>query len=62
MHLKSVLFLALAALTAAELDKRAPTLAECCCCNGGPSVGCAVVLDCSRITTSDCFHTQCPFK
>ncbi|KAK2050396.1 hypothetical protein LZ31DRAFT_548238 [Colletotrichum somersetense] len=63
MQLKSLLFLALAALAAAdELGKRAPTKAECCCCYGGPSVGCAADLDCSGITTSVCFETLCPFK
>ncbi|KAK2057735.1 hypothetical protein LY76DRAFT_515586 [Colletotrichum caudatum] len=65
MQLKPLLFLALAALAAAdadELGKRAPTKAECCCCYGGPSVGCAAVLDCSGITTSVCFETPCPFK
>ncbi|EFQ28431.1 hypothetical protein CGRA01v4_07417 [Colletotrichum graminicola] len=62
MQLKSLFFLALAALSAAELDERAPTKAECCCCYGGPSVGCAADLDCSDITTSVCFDTLCPFR
>ncbi|KZL84605.1 hypothetical protein CI238_09565 [Colletotrichum incanum] len=69
MHIKSLLFLTLAAVAAAapnanaaDLDKRAPTKAECCCCYGGPSVGCAADLNCSDITASVCFETRCPFK
>ncbi|KAL0931827.1 uncharacterized protein CTRU02_212780 [Colletotrichum truncatum] len=65
MQLKALALLAFAALAAAapgtELNKRAPTKAECCCCYGGPSVGCAATLDCSDISTSTCFHTVCPF-
>ncbi|KAF6818991.1 hypothetical protein CSOJ01_01648 [Colletotrichum sojae] len=65
MLFKSVALLALAALAAAapnpELEKRQFSKAECCCCNGGPSVGCPVGADCSDISYSTCFHTPCPF-
>ncbi|KAL2881331.1 hypothetical protein CSAL01_12163 [Colletotrichum salicis] len=71
MHFKSLFVLALAAaVTAAAtpggetLDKRAPTKAECCCCYGGPSVGCAADLNCAGYTPSIgvCLDTRCPFK
>ncbi|GKT44016.1 uncharacterized protein ColSpa_04197 [Colletotrichum spaethianum] len=72
MRLGPLLFAALAAIAAAapsadaggegHLDKRAPTKAECCCCYGGPSVGCAADLNCSGITASICLDTRCPFK
>ncbi|KAG7051243.1 hypothetical protein JMJ77_0001868 [Colletotrichum scovillei] len=75
MQLKSLFALALAAaVTAAAatpggtestpLDKRAPTKAECCCCYGGPSVGCAADLNCAGYTPSIgvCLDTRCPFK
>ncbi|OHE94678.1 hypothetical protein CORC01_10079 [Colletotrichum orchidophilum] len=73
MQLKSFRILALAAVTAAAaavttpgetLDKRAPTKAECCCCYGGPSVGCAADLNCAGYTPNIgvCLDTRCPFK
>ncbi|TDZ31281.1 hypothetical protein C8034_v004551 [Colletotrichum sidae] len=66
MQFKSVVLLALATLATAtphpDLDKRAPTKAECCCCYGTPYVGCAVNQDCTGITSSICYDTRCPFK
>ncbi|KAK1727385.1 uncharacterized protein BDZ83DRAFT_750160 [Colletotrichum acutatum] len=65
MQLKSLFALALAAaVTAAAatpgestLNKRAPTKAECCCCYGGPSVGCAADLNCAGYTPSIGSHS-----
>lgn len=62
MQFSAVITIAFAALVAASpLEARKPTLAECCCCNGGPSVGCDADQDCSPITEGKCSFTLCPF-
>lgn len=63
MQFKLILALAFATIVAATPKAaRAPTLAECCCCNGGPSVGCATLPNpqCERVIKT-CNRVVCPF-
>lgn len=63
MQIQTLLTVAFAALVAASpLEARKPpTLAECCCCNGTPQLGCPADQNCTPIRPGTCSFTKCPF-
>ncbi|KAJ6789294.1 hypothetical protein PWT90_10176 [Aphanocladium album] len=61
MQIQTILAVAFAALVAASPveERKTPTLAECCCCNGTPALGCPANQNCTPIRPGTCSFTNC---